>query len=303
MATIERPVLPQHRLAIISDIHGNLPALRAVLEDLARTQPDEVLVGGDLVGRGPQGSAVVAEIRSRGWPSVRGNHEDYLLDFHNRRVPEEWWSRDEWSAARWMTAELSDDDFRYLDSLPMTLASNRAPDLLLTHGSPRSHSEGLGPWTSDGKLEKLLGSVAERLLVCAHTHRQMHRRLQAGDVVNVGSVGLPFDGDTRAQYGVFDWDGVAWEVDLRRVEYDIEEIMQIYESSGFSSAGGVTSELLKLELTHAAPFLVPFLKWTEALGARPTDDRIPPFLDLYDPGEPVHEFFIRLDASIRDRLG
>jgi predicted phosphodiesterase len=298
--------LIQHRIAIIADIHGNLPALQAVLGDLELVGPDEVLVGGDLgdlVGRGPQGSAVIEEIRSRGWPSVRGNHEDYLLAFHRREVPEEWWSRDEWAAARWMTAELSDDDFLYLDSLPMTLSSTVAPGLLLTHGTPRSHSEGLGPWTSDVKLDKLLSTLADTLLVCAHTHRQMNRSFGSGQVVNVGSVGLPFNGDRRAQYAVFDWNGSAWQVELRQVEYDLETIFEVYDATGFSQAGGVTSELLRLELTHAAPFLVPFLKWTEALRAEPTHDRIAPFLDLYDPGEPVHEFFIRLEATVRDRIG
>ena len=63
------------------------------------------------------------------------------------------------------------------------------------------------------------------------------------------------------------------------------------------------ARLLRLELAHAAPFLVPFLKWTAALGERPDAEQIDSFLDLYDPGEPVHEFFIRLDAAARSRLG
>jgi predicted phosphodiesterase len=292
--------MSHHRIAIIADIHGNVPALTAVLTDLERLGPDEVLVGGDLVGRGPQGSAVIELIRQRGWPSVRGNHEDYLLAFHQRRIPEAWWSDDEWAAARWMTAELSHDDFVYLDSLPMTLASRAVPGLLLTHGSPRSHSEGLGPWTSDVKLEALLERMDESLLACAHTHRQMHRRLRAGEVVNVGSVGLPFDGDPRAQYVILEWTGGRWNVEMRRVGYDIEELFTIYEESGFAAAGGATVELLRLEIEHAAPFLVPFLKWSEALGTAPTRDRIADFLDLYDPGEPVHEFFVRLEASTKD---
>jgi diadenosine tetraphosphatase ApaH/serine/threonine PP2A family protein phosphatase len=202
-----------------------------------------------------------------------------------------------------MTAELSDEDFLYLDGLPMTLQSSVAPELLLTHGTPRSHSEGLGPWTSAAKLEKIIQRLPESVLVCAHTHRQMYRRCPSGRVVNVGSVGLPFDSDTRAQYALFDWDGRKWTIDLRRVEYNLEEIFAVYDSTGFSPDGGVSSELLPHELTHAAPFLVPFLKWTEALGVEPTSDRIGGFLDLYDPGEPVHEFFIRLDATVRDRFG
>ncbi len=70
-----------HKIAVLADIHGNLPALEAVLADIDAQRPDEVLVGGDLVGRGPQGSAVVRCIRERGWRAVRGNHEDYLLGF------------------------------------------------------------------------------------------------------------------------------------------------------------------------------------------------------------------------------
>ena len=76
------------RVAIISDVHGNVPALEAVLEDLERRPVDEVIVGGDLVGRGPEGSKVVARIRATGWPNVRGNHEDYLLGFRRGRVPD-----------------------------------------------------------------------------------------------------------------------------------------------------------------------------------------------------------------------
>ncbi|MDH3255425.1 MAG: metallophosphoesterase family protein [Acidobacteriota bacterium] len=291
-----------HRVAILADIHGNMPALRAVLEDLERQPPDEILIGGDLVGRGPQGSAVVAEIRSHGWPCVRGNHEDYLLAFHQNRVPENWWLEPEWSAARWMAAELSAADFVFLDSLEMTMTAVSAPGLLLTHGTPRSHSEGLGPWTTDDKLKRLLAALDHKVLACAHTHRQMSRRVAAQRVVNVGSVGLPFNGDRRAQYAVFDWDGSEWTTRLRQVEYDIDEILRIYDTSGFSAAGGVTADLLRLEITHASPFLVPFLKWSEALGVSPTTDRIEPFLDLYDPGEPVQEFFIRLEASVLDHL-
>lgn len=290
------------RIAIIADIHGNLPALQAVIEDLEQAGVDEVLVGGDLVGRGPLGKAIVDEVRRRGWQAVRGNHEDYLLDFHHRRVPEEWWTREEWSAARWMTAELSAADFSYLESLPLTLASPIAPSLLLVHGTPRSHSEGLGPWTSDSKLDGLLADLPFEILVCAHTHRQMHRILTSGHVVNTGSVGLPFNGDPRAQYAVLEHSGGEWHVDLRAVDYDIEEILDIYETSGFAAAGGVTARLLRLELTHAAPFLVPFLKWTDALSVDPTIAQLDAFLDVYDPGEPVHEFFGQLDAALRERF-
>lgn len=284
------------RVAILADIHGNMPALRAVLTDIEHIEPDEVLVGGDLVGRGPQGSAVIAEIRERGWRSIRGNHEEYLLGFRNKEVPPDWLHLDEWSAARWMAAELTEADVKYLSSLPFSTHCVSAPGLLLTHGSPKSTSDGLGPWTRDSKLDELLHSIHESVLVCGHTHRPMVRKPKHGLVVNVGSVGLPFNGDRRAQYAVLSWNGEWWTAELRQVDYDLEEILGIYRDSGFLEAGGVTAELLRLELLHAAPYLVPFLKWAETVGASPEAGSLPDFLDFYEPDEPLRDFFLRIQS-------
>lgn len=284
------------RVAIIADIHGNVPALEAVAADLEREQPDEVLVGGDLVGRGPCGSAVVGEIRKRGWRTIRGNHEEYLLDFRNQDVPPEWLHLEEWSASRWMAAELSGADVAYLSTLPFSTHSAAAPGLLLTHGSPRSTSDGLGPWTRDSKLDRYLDDIDESVLVCAHTHRPMVRERHHGLVVNVGSVGLPFNGDRRAQYAILSWHGDRWSAELRQVEYDLEKTLGSYRDSGFSKAGGVTADLLRLELLHATPFLVPFQKWAEAIGGSAEATILDEFLEFYEPDEPLRDFFTRIQA-------
>ncbi|MFQ5525680.1 MAG: metallophosphoesterase family protein [Thermoanaerobaculia bacterium] len=291
----------QRRVAIIADIHGNLPALEAVLADLDSRLPDEVLVGGDLVGRGPQGSAVVGVIRSRGWKTIRGNHEEYLLGFRNEDVPPEWLQLEEWAAARWMAAELSDSDVEYLGSLPFSIRADAAPGLLLTHGSPKSTSDGLGPWTRAAKLDALLDDIDESVLVCGHTHRPMVRQLDRGLVVNVGSVGLPFNGDRRAQYGILVWDGVGWSTELHQVDYDLEKTLDSYRGSGFQEAGGVTAALLRLELLHATPYLVPFQKWAEAVGAPPEETSLNDFLDFYEPDEPLRDFFMRIQALFEGR--
>lgn len=285
------------RVAILSDIHGNVPALEAVLADIDAQGVDEVLVGGDLVGRGPEGSRVVALIRDRGWPGVRGNHEDYLLSFRRRDVPADWLESDEWAASRWMAAELGDGDETYLDALPFSLAADSAPGLRLVHGSPGSHGEGLGPWCTDGQLGRQLEAVDESLLVCAHTHRPMHRRVPGGQIVNVGAVGLPFNRDQRAQYAILHHhprDG--WHVEFRRISYDVERILEIYEKTGFLAAGGVTAQLLRLELQHAAPFLVPFTHWARIKEVPPEPARLVDFLDFYDPEESTRTFIERLKA-------
>ncbi len=293
------------RIAVLSDIHGNVPALEAVIEDLAGRAVDEVLVGGDLVGRGPQGTAVVRRIAELGWRTIRGNHEEYLLEFRAGDVPAEWLHAAEWSAARWMAAELGADEARWIEALPFSLTSRLAPGLRLVHGTPSSTREGIGPWTSDRRIGEHWSRVDEDLLVCAHTHRPLRREVEGGLVVNVGSVGLPFNRDRRAQYAILEigeggaapGDARGWRVEMRAVPYDLDRILRIYDETGFLAAGGVTARLLRMELEHAAPLLVPFLEWCKACGEAPDEDRLVRFAEAHTPGEPLGPFFERLAAA------
>lgn len=137
----------------------------------------------------------------------------------------------------------------------------------------------------------------EPLLVCAHTHRPLIQRFDDGGlVVNVGSVGLPFNGDRRAQYAILERQPGGWDVDLRRVPYDLDEILEVYETSGFLDEGDVTARLLQLELQHAAPVLVPFLHWAEVKDVPPDLARLDDFLRFHSPGDSMRGFFERLRA-------
>src|SRR5690606_3051845 len=117
------------RIAILADIHANLFALDAVIDDLTHQNVDEVLIGGDIVGRGPMGKAVIKRIQQHGWDGVRGNHEDYLLSFYHGKIPAEWHTLNEWSAARWMANELDADSAAFIDSLPFSRTSSLTNDL------------------------------------------------------------------------------------------------------------------------------------------------------------------------------
>lgn len=285
------------RIAVLSDVHGNVPALEAAIADLAAQAVDEVLVGGDLVGRGPQGSAVVRRIAELGWRSIRGNHEEYLLELRRDEAPRDPLHPVELAAASWMADELGEDELAWIARLPFTLTAATDAGLRLVHGSPLSTREGIGPWLSDRRVGEHLDRVREDLLVCAHTHRPLHRRVNGGQVVNVGSVGLPFNGDRRAQYAIFERgpDG-GWTVEPRKVPYDVARTLAIYERSGFDEAGGITARLLRLELEHASPVLVPFLRWSAAHGEQPDAEAVAAFLAVYRPGEPLGPFFERLAA-------
>ncbi len=288
------------RLAIIADIHGNIPALDAVLDDIAGQGIDETLVGGDLVGRGPQGAAVVRRVRALGLPTIGGNHEDYLLSFRAGDIPDPWRVDEEWAAARWMADELDEPDATFIATLPFSL---KRPGMRLVHGTPVSNRDGIGPWTEDGEIDTHLGSIIEDVLVCAHTHRPLVRRTTRGTVINVGSTGLPFNRDQRAQYAIVERlaPDQPWTVELLQVPYDLTKIFDLYDTTGFLRHGGITARLLRLELEHATPLLVPFLAWAKATDLPPIGAQLEPFLAFRKLDEPLRVFYGRLKALASSR--
>ncbi len=285
-------------VAIIADIHANLPALEAVLEDLQSVQFEELIVAGDLVGRGPQGSAVVKRIQEIDCRCLRGNHEDYLLSFRRREVPEDWLTIPEWACSRWMAAELDAQDVDFIDSLPFTLASEVEPRLRVVHGSPESYNEGIGPWTSTERLVEHIESIEEQALACAHTHRPLAwSGADDSFIINVGSVGLPFNGDARAQYALV-WFDEGWKHEFRQVAYDVEATAEAFHSTGFLESGGATARLLELELRTATPHLVPFLKWAEMLNRAPVLDELDEFLEFFDASLSIQEQWEKLQSLV-----
>lgn len=288
-----------NRIAVMADIHGNSPALEAVIQDMAHQQVEAVLVGGDLVGRGPQGNAVVHRIRNLAWPCVRGNHEDYLLGFIQRQVPEEWWSEDVWAASRWMVRDLDAAAIAYIQNLPFSLTPATTQPFRLFHGTPVKNNDGIGPWTTDEDCHRHLDSIHEHAFVCGHTHRPHLRTLPSGFIANVGSVGLPFNGDWRAQYAICyrEHEQSPWFVDFRQVEYDREAFLLYYESSGFLHAGHVTARLLWHEIQTARPFLMPFLRWCQHQQSDPTFMNLDFFLAAYDPNVPLAELLKPSDRA------
>jgi hypothetical protein len=196
-----------------------------------------------------------------------------------------------------MAAELTDEDISYIDALPADATSRLLPHVRLVHGTPSSNNEGIGPWTSGHSMYQHLAAIAEPVLVCAHTHRPLERHFDDGQVINVGSVGLPFNRDPRAQYVLLEGNEDRVEVEFRQVDYDRAELLSIYETSGFLAAGGVTAQLLRMELEAAAPYLVPFLSWAETQGTPPVPEAIDDFLTVYHPDR-QREFFRDLRAAM-----
>lgn len=238
------------RLAVISDIHGNLPALEAVLDDLTGRHPDLVFVAGDLVNRGPQPAQVVDRIRDLGYPAIYGNHERYVLDAATAADPNE--GGETFAPARWSMRQLDAGQIAYLRRLPFSLP---VADLLIVHASPRGDQDGIFRRTSDAELrEKLDGQPR---VVCGHTHVSLVRHLDDSLVVNAGSVGNSFEGDTRARYAWLERRGRGWHAEIVTLAYDVGCVLRAFDDSGYVQDAGAMARLFRLEFATGRNHLIP----------------------------------------------
>jgi len=244
------------KVAVISDIHGNIPALESVTADIEQWQPDSVIVNGDIINRGPLSRDclewVLARQKSDGWQIVRGNHEDYVLecaDAESTAVDPAFEVR---QFAHWTYLQVA-EYVPILANLP-ELHSVCAPDgteLRVMHGSMRDNRDGVYPQTTDAELRQQI-MPAPKVFVTGHTHRPLIRQVDATTVVNIGSVGAPFDGNRQLSYGRFAWTTTyGWQSEVVRLPYDYERIEQDYETSGFLDEAGPLAQLMLVELRRA----------------------------------------------------
>ena len=250
------------RIALLSDIHGNISALDSVLADIARCGLEERYCLGDLVGYGPDPAGAVDRIRALAIPTVLGNYDDgvgtrrgecgcYYATAQARAD----------GAASYVFTDRAIDDERaaWLAALPRELRLEEgAARILLTHGSPRRINEYLLPDRTDGLLARLADEADADVVCVGHVHVPYHRTLTGGDgrpvhYVNSGSVGKPKDGDPRACWvevvigtpgeveasapddtaaGPADAMGTSLSVRVHRVAYDIDGTVDAMRRAG-----------------------------------------------------------------------
>jgi predicted phosphodiesterase len=223
-------------ITIFGDIHGNLPALQAVLADMEGRNLENRYCLGDLVGYGTFPNEVIDLMRESKVPTIMGNYDQGIGN-----------SSDECGCAyrdatakalgkrsiAWTNAHTSTDNKAFLrqlvDRIPLQSGDLR---VLLVHGSPRRINEYLYEDRPDRSLERILDAADAEVLVCGHTHIPYHRVLPSGrHVVNAGSVGKPKDGDARACYVVLEANGHDLDVRFIRVPYNVERAAQAIETS------------------------------------------------------------------------
>lgn len=232
------------KYALISDIHGNLPALEAVLGAIdGRPDVGAVYHLGDLVGYAPWPNEVVELLRSRGIPGVAGNYDSTTATDHEHcgcayeDPRQEALSHESYA---WTRAHVTHETKAWLGGLPFRIdvrplgGHTGGPRLILVHGNPVLNTV---YWTEDRsdafcvKMASHLGAKAGDVVAFGHTHKPWSRTVEGIHFVNTGSVGRPKDGDWRAGYAVVAMDGDAVEVEVVRVEYDLARAAEAVRAS------------------------------------------------------------------------
>lgn len=260
------------RLAILADVHGNLPALEAVQADLARLAPDAVIVAGDVINRGPQSAECLQAVRATGWTVLFGNHEDYILKLADGSLPAPDDDEDWWLPARRVADELSAEELAYLAALPRqhVVALPGLPAIRVLHGSLRALNDGIGFWMTDADLRDAIGAAPETIVVGAHTHRPYSRYIDGHWALNCGAAGFPFNGDPAAQYLVLESENGAWAADFRAMPYDRTPVFAAWERTGILRRS-VIARVFRLEIETASPHLNRYDRFCEERGLSPGD--------------------------------
>lgn len=243
------------KVAILSDIHGNVQALETVIAHIDAWQPDTVIVNGDIVNRGPRPLAcwrlVQTRLRHDGWLMTRGNHEEYVMAWAEAERRLSPYEAEIFQSSRWTYRRMG-GDVDAMRSLPFAV-SLRAPDrseLRAVHASMGNIARGVLPWTPDKELRKLI-LPAPTVFVTSHTHRFFTRHIDETLVVNSGSVGCPLDGDARTGYARVTWRAGAWHAELVRLDYDRDATRGDFAAVNFAEACGPMGQLMYREWEEA----------------------------------------------------
>lgn len=252
------------KIAVLSDIHGNLPALEVVAADIERWGADLTVVNGDVVNRGPLPQICWAFVQERreesGWRVVGGNHEQYVAEWQDPDVPRQGAAFEVNRSSYWTYRKLGAEASALVE-LPEqeTVIDPGGGEVRITHGSMRGNTDGIYPETEAAELAEQI-APAPTVFCTGHTHRPLLRRLNGTLVVNSGSAGTTFDGDPRASYAQLVWERGSWQARIVRLPYDRAHAARDFVESGFMAEAGPVVRIFFEEWWQARPMIY---RWTQ----------------------------------------
>lgn len=220
------------KIAALYDIHGNLPALNAVLKELEQVQPDRILVGGDIVS-GPLPVQVLERLLQLGdqviW--IRGNGDREVASvFDTHGVLE----LDKGDVTNWVAEQLTPTQRRFLGQLQekIVLQVGGLGEVLFCHATPRNDYEIFTPISSMDRIKRMFSGVKQQMVICGHTHMQFEMQIGKISVFNAGSVGMPYADQPGAYWLLLSAAGC----EFRRTEYDLEQAAEEIKVSSYPHA-------------------------------------------------------------------
>jgi predicted phosphodiesterase len=278
------------RIALLSDIHGNLPALERVMADMKQFAPDQVVVAGDMVNWGPFSAEVLQVVYDKRWTMIRGNNEYYCINAVPPRKPESW---AEYTLLEWLHGQLT-DWHHVIAGLPddLLLLYPDAPDVHVCHGIPGncwtgiysaefSADETVNEWVSGGRAKTIFGG---------HTHIPLNRVVGQYHILNPGSVGVPLLGEPVSSYMILDGTAEGWELAHHRtlpwdMSKDLSALQSAWEAQRFVERCGVAAQMVIKEFEQARIVVHSFNTWMKQ--AHPNK------LATFEDGDA----FLKIDAS------
>lgn len=278
------------RIAFLADIHSNLPALEAVQADLRLMTPDLVFLGGDQINRCPWPNEVMELIDDEGWPAIYGNHELIVQELGSPQRAPVFDDRRRFADLWWTWAHLKAQYMAEIQDLPSErqIVIDNAPPILMTHGLRGNPFEGFTPDMSDEQIRFKLGDISAPVVISAHTHRPLARAIGEQFVFNPGSVGMPYNGDPRAQYLLLELVGASWQPIFRQVDYDHSVVREAFDRLGLFQAYGPLGPLYWQTIATGDPWVSDFQVWARDQAPIVREDlerAVELYLSVHGPGK------------------
>lgn len=228
------------RFAVLADVHGNLAALEAVLEDLEQFNLDGVIIAGDYVG-GPHPNETITLLCSmrQHWMII-GNSDIGVLNYVKGQAPEYQRTAKQFALLRWASQRLDMNSLEALRNLPeqQSVFVDGADLIRVVHGNLETAFDGYDPDEELEKLESDLVKIEESVLICGHTHRPWTVNVNGKLAINPGSVAGPLNGYIGAQYALLEWLEGRWKAELHAIKYDLTRTRSDFIQSGLLEEGG-----------------------------------------------------------------
>jgi hypothetical protein len=248
------------RLALLADIHGNLPAFEAALAHIKTQSPDQILILGDIVNTAPDSRGCWDLAQSLDVPLLRGNHERYLADWEKADAPPEWKS-ERFSTTQWASRQFSRRELDTMRALPIVLRLPEFPDTVFCHASTRDDYDQVVAFTTEAELAERFPDLSENWVFRGHNHHQMVRLWGEKTIVTIGATGLPLDMNPLAQYAVIDRVKTGgWQFTHHALPYNLDDLRARFHETNYLAEAGPMARLCYREAMTACSHILPFIR-------------------------------------------